>query len=311
MKVFRDIENITINCPIATIGIFDGVHLAHQTIIEKLKQNANELSGESTIITLWPHPRIILQKDKNPVQLLNTLDEKISRLEKTGVDNLVIIPFDTIFAGTDFNEFVKEIMVQRIGIRHLVVGFNHQFGKDREGNFEKLQILSEDLGFGLSQQEPVLIEQEKVSSSAIRSHLEAGEIMKANQLLGYTYSISGEVVGGNQKGRKIGFPTANIKVNDLHKLVPKDGVYAILASTENKIYKGMMNIGCRPTLEEDCMKSILEAHLFEYHDDLYNKEIRIEFIQRIRDEKKFENLEELKTQIASDEQKIKVILASI
>jgi riboflavin kinase / FMN adenylyltransferase len=311
MKVFRDLDRIRIDRPVATIGIFDGVHLAHQSIISKLRQTAAELKGETSLITLWPHPRIVLQKDADNLQFLNTQEEKVKRLENAGIDNLIIIPFSREFANLDFSEFVRSILVEKIGIIHLVVGFNHQFGRDRNGNYEKLQKLSEELGFGLSQQEPVIVDNEKVSSSSIRDYINSGDISKANRFLGYNYRLNGTVVGGNQKGRELGFPTANIQVRDRLKLVPCDGVYAVLAIVEGKTYEAMMNIGCRPTFHEDCEKAVVEAHLLDYYGDLYQKEIEIEFFQRIRDEKKFKSEEMLRAQIEEDRKLVKEILASV
>lgn len=311
MKIFRDLENIRIPRPVGTIGIFDGVHLAHQAVIRKLELKAGELQGESTIITLWPHPRIVLQKDLESLQLLNTMEEKIHRLEEAGVENLIIIPFDKRFAQTNFTDFVQTVLVKKLGIAHLVVGFDHQFGRDRDGNFEKLQKLSSKLGFGLSQQEPIIINDEKVSSSGIRKYILEGNVRKALQLLGYGYCLHGRVVSGNQKGRQIGFPTANISVSEPYKLIPVKGVYAVIARVHNKAYKAMMNIGCRPTLNENCEESVLEAHLFDYSGDLYNEEIEIEFIDRVRDEKKFESVDLLKSQISNDRELINKILTSI
>lgn len=310
MKVFRDLEHITIRRPVATIGIFDGVHLAHQAVIVKLRQMASELDGETTIITLWPHPRIVLEKESDTLYLLNTLEEKIQRLENAGVENLVIIPFDKKFAETDFSVFVEKTLVGRIGISHLVVGFNHQFGKNREGNFEKLQKLADTFGFGLSRQDPVLVGSEKVSSSTIRKYIHTGEIRRANQYLGYNYRIHGTVVGGDRIGREMGFPTANIRVSSPHKLIPGMGVYAVFARTREKAYKAMMNIGCRPTINKECTEYFLEAHLLEFKGNLYDQEIEIEFIRRVRDEKKFDSREQLKQQIESDRELIGKILDS-
>jgi len=311
MKVFRELDKIRINKPVATIGIFDGVHLAHQAIIAKLRQTAADMNGEATLITLWPHPRVVLQKDAEKLQFLNTQEEKISRLKKAGVDNLIIIPFNREFANTGFNDFVRSILVDRIGIIHLVVGFDHQFGRGRNGNYEKLLKLSDELGFGLSQQESVIMDNEKVSSSSIRDYINEGDIIKANRFLGYNYRVSGTVVGGNRKGRELGFPTANILVPDNLKLVPLEGVYAVFARVDGTNYMAMMNIGCRPTFHEECEKSILEVHLLDYIGDLYDKEIEIEFIQRIRDEKKFENEQTLRAQIEDDRKLINEILTSV
>jgi riboflavin kinase/FMN adenylyltransferase len=311
MNIFRELHNVAIDRPVVTIGIFDGVHLAHQAVIRKLKNTAEEMKAKSTIITLWPHPRIVLKNESDDVRLLNTLQEKIELLEEAGVENLIIIPFNRDFAHTDFDYFVRELLVNKLKMKHLVVGFNHHFGKNRQGNFESLQKLSYEMGFGLSRQDPVLIENEKVSSSIIREYIKMGNLRTANEFLGYRYSARGKVVRGNRMGRELGYPTANISLTDPDKLVPGDGVYAVLVELDNKLLKGMMNIGCRPTLIRDCTESILEVHVFDQRTDMYEKEIKVEFIERIRDEKKFNSADELKIQIARDKEVIKDILSSI
>ncbi|MBN1951347.1 MAG: bifunctional riboflavin kinase/FAD synthetase [Bacteroidales bacterium] len=311
MKIFRDLENITITSPVVTIGIFDGVHRAHRAVIHMLREKADSLNGESTIVTLWPHPRYVLNKDAEGLQLLNTLEEKIRHLERAGVDNLVIIPFSVEFARTEFSSFVRDILIGKIGLSHLVVGYNHQFGRNRDGNFGNLKALSAELGFGLSEQEPILIDGERVSSTSIRGLLSRGEVKKAAHFMGYTYKLHGKVVGGYQKGREIGFPTANISMSDTYKLIPHNGVYAVMARTGGREFEAMMNIGCRPTLYNDSSQLVLEAHLLEYSGDLYDEEIEVEFIERVRDEKKFESMDHLKKQIEKDRILIKEILSSI
>lgn len=310
MRIFRDLDNIDINSPVVTIGIFDGVHSAHLAVIRRLKEKADELNGQSTIITLWPHPRYVLKKDADSLQLLNTMEEKIRHLGKAGVENLIIIPFSEAFARTEFSVFIREILIGKIGMIHLVVGYNHQFGKDRGGNFEELQKQSTELGFGLSQQDPILIGGERVSSSVIRNLLNEGEVRKVTDFLGYTYKLHGTVVGGYQKGREIGFPTANISLSEKYKLVPLKGVYAVKARTGGKHFYAMMNIGCRPTVHEDCVEQVLEAHLLDYSGDLYDEEIEVEFVERIRDEKKFGSLDLLKEQLEKDRIIIKEVLNS-
>ncbi len=221
MKVFRDIDKVNIKNPVATIGIFDGVHQAHQAIIRQLKEKAEEVSGESVIITLWPHPRIVLDPDSNQIQLITTLDEKIGKLKETGIENLIILPFNKKFAATGFDTFVRDILIEKLRIHHLVVGFNHQFGKNREGNFERLQVMADDIGFNLSQVDPYSIHGEKVSSSEIRKLIVDGQIKKASAFLGYSFFIAGKVIAGKKLGRSIGFPTANIAVSDTHKIIPR------------------------------------------------------------------------------------------
>lgn len=308
MKIFRDIHNIAIKNPVATIGIFDGVHLAHQAIIRQLKKKAEEVSGESVIITLWPHPRVVLDPPDNSIQLINSLEEKIVKLEESGVENLIILPFDKNFAATGFNIFIKEYLVQKLNIHHLVIGFNHHFGKNREGNYESLQVLAKDIGFELSRVEPFIMHGDKVSSSQIRKLIIKGEIKTASEFLGYPFFIAGKVIPGKKVGRSLGFPTANIAVTDSHKIIPKNGVYAVDAEIEGKTYPGMMNIGCRPTVDIECPQSSLEVNLFDFSGDLYQKEITVNFYERIRDEKKFNSLNELSEQIAKDKDHIRQLL---
>jgi riboflavin kinase/FMN adenylyltransferase len=304
-------SGILINRPVATIGIFDGVHLAHQSIIDKLKTTARQMSGESVVVTLWPHPRTVLRRNDEEISLLNTLEEKIERIEETGVDNLIILPFNKTFAAVSFNEFVNDILVKKLGILHLVVGFNHQFGRNREGNYDNLQMLSGELGFGLSQLNPVMVEGERVSSSHIRQLLLSGQIGKANQNLGYAFNLKGTVVSGSKLGQQLGFPTANLMVSDPEKIVPDTGVYAVMVELEGLFYQGMMNIGCRPTVDTNCLKNVIEVNLFDFSGDMYRKELRVFFIRRVRDEIKFGDLQSLANQISKDKEFIKNILSLV
>ena len=311
MRVFHDIDTLDLVRPVATLGIFDGVHLAHQSIIKKLMETAENLAGESAIITLWPHPRIVLNGEKDQIRLLNTLEEKIERLEKTGIDSLIVIPFDRELASMGFDQFIRDILLKKVGIAHFVVGYNHQFGRNREGDFQRLKDLADELNFGLSMQEQVQIEGTKISSSLIRRLILEGNLEQANSFLGYTYYISGEVIGGNKMGRDIGFPTANIEVGEAEKMIPPRGVYAVYAETEDTLYKGMMNIGCRPTLNENCLQDTLEVNLFDFDRDLYQKKLRIYFIKKIREERKFLNIGALRQQIEKDKHLIEEILDSV
>jgi len=311
MKIFHQINDISIKSPVATIGIFDGVHRAHQMVINRLTEISRQLHGESVIITLWPHPRIVLNHQKDKIKLLNTLDEKIDRLEKTGIENLIVVPFDHQLASMGFDVFIMEVLLKKIGIRHLVVGYNHQFGRGRQGNYENLKSMSEELNFGLSMQEQVLINDAKVSSSVIRRLIIEGNIEMANDYLGYKYFFSGKVIRGEGLGRGIGFPTANLQSSDPDKLLPPKGVYAVMVKTGDAFYKGMMNIGCRPTLKHDCINDTYEVNLFDFDGDLYGTLIKVYFIKRVRDEKKFGSVGELGKQISHDKLLINKILDSI
>lgn len=311
MRIFHDSSKISdIRRPVATLGIFDGVHKAHMAIINRLKKTASELGGESVIVTMWPHPRRVLKRGGD-IKLLTTLEEKIERLEESGIDNLIILTFNNTFAQTGFEEFVRETLVNKLGIQHFVVGYNHQFGKNREGNYAQLQLLASRFGFGLSQQEPVIVGDDRVSSSNIRRLLLAGLVDKANENLGYHFFLKGIVTKGNGIGLQIGFPTANLTVSDPDKIVPVDGVYAVIVEFNNTLYPGMMNIGCRPTINTDCRKSILEVNMFNFSDNLYNQELKIHFIKRTRGEIKFDSLEKLKLKISEDQELIKNILGLV
>jgi riboflavin kinase / FMN adenylyltransferase len=312
LKIYKDISEVNLEKPVATIGIFDGVHLAHKAILKKLLEVSNEIGGESLIVTLWPHPRIILQAGNDPVKLITTLDEKIEILERSGVQNLLILDFNTDISQTGFDDFVRKYLVENLKIKHLVVGYNHHFGKNREGNFEKLQPLSRIYGFGLEQLPPVIIDNQKISSSIIRKFIEAGDVKSANNCLGHIFSVTGQVVGGSKIGREMGFPTANLQISDPYKLIPAIGVYAVAVEIMPNVYKnGMMNIGFRPTLENTDKIKTLEVNIFDFHEDLYNKTIKIWFVERIRDEEKFKNLDELKTQLEKDRIKSIQILSDL
>jgi riboflavin kinase / FMN adenylyltransferase len=302
LKIFRDINDTSVLNPVATIGIFDGVHLAHRAIIEKLNNTAKKVSGESVIVTLWPHPRIILNGKGDPTKLINTLEEKIELLETAGVDNLVILPFSRDFASTSFDEFVRDILFKKLNIRHLVVGYNHQFGKNREGNFNRLVELSDSLGFTIEQLQPVILGNDRVSSSTIRKLISLGSLERANELLGYYFYLTGNVVEGRKLGTQIGFPTANIEVSNPDKIIPATGVYAVLVKTDGRTFMGMMNIGYRPTVEDQPNKIVMEVNLIDFLGDLYNKSLQVTFIKKIRDEQKFNSIDALRDQILHDKE---------
>lgn len=284
----------------ATLGIFDGVHLAHQAIIARLNELARDVSGESVVVTLWPHPRIVLKKENFSLQLITTLEEKITLLEEAGIDHLVILPFDKKMADTGFEEFVRNYLVESLKIQHLVVGFNHQFGRNREGDYEKLLVLSNRLGFSLERLDPYFIDGEKVSSSVIRNLIISGNITGANKLLGYPFYLTGKVIEGEKIGRKIDFPTANLMPADPFKIVPGNGVYAVRVKVKGKIYPAMMNIGTRPTVKRNVTTPIPEVHILDFEGNLYDQEITIQFFNRIRDEMRFKTLDELKLQLDKD-----------
>ena len=264
MNIWNDIWEFTAVKPVVTIGIFDGVHSGHHYLLDKLKEKAAKIQGETVVVTLWPHPRVILSRDPENLRYLNTIEEKMELLENAGIDHLVIIPFTLEFSKLHSCEFVERYLVKKIQLHHLIIGFNHKFGKDREGDFKNLSECAEKFGFTLEQLKSVDIKGETISSSLIRDRLTRGDLEAANNYLGYDYFLQGEVVTGNHVGRKIGFPTANIRPHDNHKLIPGDGVYAVQLEHKGSLYNGMLNIGYRPTVEKDLYNKNHRGESFRY-----------------------------------------------
>jgi riboflavin kinase / FMN adenylyltransferase len=306
LKIYRDLSGELVSGTVATIGIFDGVHLAHKQIIERLIVLSKQLECESLLITLWPHPRYVLNKNATDLKLLTTLEEKLNLLETAGVDNILLIPFDMHFASTAFDKFIKRVVVDKLRVKHLVVGFNHQFGRDRQGNFEGLSTLAGMFKFKLEQMPKVEVNGQRVSSSIIRQNISEGKIELANKMLGYAFLLSGKVVHGNKIGRNIGFPTANIEITELYKIIPANGVYAVTGEFEDTVLKGMVNIGIRPTIDDHGIQ-VIEANFFNFDGNLYDKHITLKFHKRIREEKKFSSLEQLKNQIERDKTEIQFL----
>ena len=300
MKVHTDIVKLAIKNPVVTIGIFDGVHLGHLSIINHLISKSKKNNGESVVITLWPHPRLVLSKYRQNIRFLNSLEEKQFLLEKAGIDHLIIIPFTKKFSKISAKKFIKQYLIKKINTYHLIIGFNHQFGKKGKGNYTVLKKYADKFNFTIEQLSAVLVDKEKVSSSIIRESLENGNLEIANNYLGYEYLLKGIIVKGKKIGRTIGFPTANIELEDRCKLIPKDGVYAVFVSYEGHIYKGMLNIGYKPTMKDQASRKYIEVHILDFNKDIYNQKITIIFVSRIRDEKKFEGIEMLKTQLEKD-----------
>ena len=283
-----------------TIGTFDGVHLGHREVISELKRISVLSGGDSVVFTFEPHPRIVISPQEDSLRLLSTKDEKIKLMEEIGVDHLVIYPFTIEFSKLSYSEFVTNILVGKMNISSLVVGYDHRFGQGRKGNFNSLEMLSNSLKFNVEQLSKLQVGHEVVSSTKIRSALEAGDISKANHYLGYRYMMSGKVIEGKQLGRKLGFPTANIANFDRHKLVPADGVYAVFFETGGESYRGMLNIGFRPTVNYNVDHKSIEVHIFDFDNDIYNSDITIYFVAKIRDEQKYSDIEELREQLTKD-----------
>ena len=300
MKVYRDINQFNVAKPVLTVGSFDGVHLGHRKVIERLNDIARQKEGESVIFTFSPHPRLVLNKQQGSLRLLTTLDEKIQLLDNAGVDHLIIFPFTKEFSELSYTDFVRILLVNELNIDSLVVGYDHKFGKDRKGDFEMLQGLSMAFNFNLEKLDALLSDNVNVSSTKIRESLQNGNIQKANRYLGYPFSLHGTVVEGQKLGRKIQFPTANIEASDPHKIIPGYGVYAANVLIERKIYQGMLNIGTRPTINNNADKRSIEVNIFDFNQDIYKKQIEVKFIKKVRDEQKFGSIDSLRAQLEQD-----------
>ena len=300
LKIFHSIQEfIPRKKTIVTIGTFDGVHIGHKKIIEKLIQNTSDVEFESVILTFFPHPRIVLQ-EKSDIKLINTIEEKILLLEKTGLDNLIIHPFDKKFAALTAEEFVQTILVDLLNIQKIIIGYDHRFGVNRSANIDDLILYGAKYGFEVEQISAKEIDAISVSSTKIRNAISAGNITLANEYLGYSYFFSGKIIEGKQLGRTIGFPTANIAIEADYKLIPKIGVYVVSSYFNNTVIFGMMNIGTNPTVEGKNIS--IEIHFFDFNENLYHQIMDITILERIRDEQKFESLEALKSQIEKDKE---------
>ncbi len=300
MRVYRNIEEFeNKHNAIVTTGTFDGVHYGHQKIIARLKEVAAQSQGETVIITFFPHPRLVLFPEDNDLKLINTLDEKIALLEKAGIDHLIIIPFTKEFSRLSSLEFIQQILVDKIGTKKLVIGYDHHFGKNREGSFEHLKHYAPEYGFEVEEIPGQDINDVAVSSTKIRNAILKGDVSTANSYLGYTFNITGSVKKGDQIGRTIGYPTANIQVPESYKLIPGDGIYAVKVNVQQKEYYGMLYIGNRPTVNG--LNKVIEVNIFDFNEDIYDESIRVEFHQYIRGDKKLNGLDELKAALAADE----------
>lgn len=300
MKIYRNIEEFEkLNYAVVTSGTFDGVHVGHQKILNKLVDTAHNDNGESVVITFWPHPRYVLYPNHGDhLKLLHTFEEKAQRIEKLGIDHLVCIPFTLEFSQLTSQAFIRNILIDKIGTKKLVIGHDHRFGKNREGSFEHLRANAHTYGFEVEEIPRQDIEHVGVSSTLIRNNLEEGKVEISAQYLGHEYSMSGKVVKGSEIGRTISFPTANIEIDEPNKLVPSDGAYAVRVNVVGQSLNGMLNIGYRPTV--DGSKHTIEVHIFDFENDLYDETISISFVKLLRKEKKFENVEALKQQLEQD-----------
>lgn len=290
---------------VVTSGTFDGVHLGHHKILQRLQEVARQSGGPSVVITYWPHPRLVLappasHPDPKPLHLLNTLEERIEKLEGYGVDYLLIVPFTREFAEWTSEQYIRELLLNTVGASKLVIGYDHRFGKNREGSFEYLQQHAAEYGLEVEEIPREDVDAVGVSSTRIRRALEAGDVATAARYLGYDYPLTGTVGRGQQLGRTLGFPTANIQAEEALKLVPGSGVYAVMATAaDGRRYPAMLNIGVRPTVGGELAQTV-EAHLLDFEGDLYGQPLTVQFVARLRDEQKFSGLDALKAQLAQD-----------
>ena len=297
MKITKNLSQYTSKTPLAlSIGIFDGVHKGHQSIIKKLNFIAQEKNLESAILTFWPHPRTIFNPNDD-LKFLNTIEEKIYLLEKKGVENLFLKEFDEEFRNLTGEEFVKQVLVEKLNVKHLIIGHDHTFGKNRSGDFSLLQKMSSEYDFEVEQVEAVDFQDKHISSTQIRNALLEGNVKEANEMLGYVYSVSGKVVHGKKIGRTIGYPTANIAA-DPAKLLPKKGAYIVDVFVKNKHYKGMLSIGTNPTVNGNSLST--EVYILDFNGDIYDEIISVNFRDFLHDEIKFESLEKLIERLDED-----------
>lgn len=298
MQVIHNYQNFPENInTVVTIGTFDGVHVGHRKILDQLISESKKKGLKSVLLTFFPHPRMVVQAD-NSIKLINTIEERIDILSKTDLDYLVIHPFDKEFSNLSAFDFVRDILVNQLNVKELVVGYDHRFGKNREGDFEQLKEYSHTFDFNIKEIKAQDINNTAVSSTKVRKALQSGDIKTANQFLTIPFFIHGTVVRGQQLGNTIGFPTANIQIPQTYKLTPKNGVYIIRATHLENIYYGMLNIGNRPTVNGK--NKTIEANLFDFDIDIYGDDIKIEFLHFLRDEEKFYSIETLKEQLNQD-----------
>lgn len=306
MREIINSEKFSIKNPVITTGTFDGLHLGHQKVISHTINIAREKNGTPVILTFWPHPRLVL--GKGDFNLLNTFEEKNQIFKDLGVEHVYYQKFTPEFAQLSSEEYVKTILVEKFGVHTLVVGYDHQFGKERTGKFETLGDLAIKYGFSLEKVDALNVNSLSVSSTKIRNLIENGNVCESNKMLGYDYSVEGNVVEGHKIGAKLGFPTANIKLSDTKKMIPGNGVYAVYARINEKIYKGALNIGYRPTFPDQLHEKSIEVNLFDFSDNIYNAQITVYFIKKLREELKFNTVDDLISQMHLDKENAKTVL---
>ncbi|MDB5026012.1 MAG: bifunctional riboflavin kinase/FAD synthetase [Mucilaginibacter sp.] len=308
MRIYNHIDEfVPVKNAVVTIGTFDGVHLGHRKIIEGIRELAKASGGQTVILTFFPHPRMILHPEDQNLKMINTMAEKAQLLEQLGVDHLIITPFSRDFSNQTAEEYIRDILVSKIGTKKIVIGYDHRFGKDRQGGLAELQLLAPGYGFQVIEIPEQDIHEVAVSSTRIRQALLNDEIELANEFLGYPFFITGKVKRGDQIGRKIGYPTANILIEETYKLIPGDGIFAVMVQLSGQKYKGMGYIGQRPTING--MTRNIEVNLFDFDQDIYTQPIRMEFLHFVRSDIKFTSLDELKIQLEKDKETVMGLLS--
>jgi riboflavin kinase / FMN adenylyltransferase len=307
MHIYHNINEFSpVNKAVVTIGTFDGVHLGHRKIISRIKELAAECGGETVILTFFPHPRMILHPEDESLKLINTIHEKAALLEELGVDHLIITPFSRDFSNQSAEDYIRDVLVNRIGTKKIVIGYDHRFGKDRMGGLDDLLRLAPVYGFEVIEIPEQDINDVAISSTRIRSALLEGQIELANTFLGYPFFITGKVGRGDKIGRQIGYPTANIVIEETYKLIPSDGIFSAKVIVKGETYKGMAYIGTRPTING--ITRNIEVNIFDFNSDIYGEEVRMEFYHFVRGDIKFTGLDELIVQLAKDKEAVMGLL---
>lgn len=309
MEIFSDLDFDKLSQSVVTIGMFDGLHKGHKALLNVLIDKSKEINAPSVVVTFWPHPRIVLHQDEKELKFLSSVEEKCLMLNDLGIDIVVVLPFTKEISQLTTEKFITDILIKNLSIKHLVVGYNHRFGKGEKHEFQEYKLLAEKYKFGITKVEPVMQDGIKISSTQVRNYLVNNQLSQANQQLGYNYTLKGMVVIGNQLGRRINYPTANVQLEDNQKLIPSDGVYACKCHFNGRKYSGMVNIGIRPTISDNPDNRTIEAHLFDFNEDIYNQRLEIVLIAKVREEKKFASIDELKIQLNADEKYVRNLLA--
>ena len=311
MRVIRELnEQVTFNHPIVTLGTFDGLHLGHQEILRQMVAEGKESGRETVLLTFHPHPRMVLYPDSHSVRLIDSIEEKLEKLEQSGLDTVILFPFTQKFSRLTAVEFVRDVLVRDIGVSKMLVGYDHHFGKNREGDFQQLQELGQLYGFEVNQVQAVQTGDISVSSTKIRKALAEGDMLTVERYLGQPFQLTGEVIHGNKLGRTIGFPTANLYIDQTTKILPETGVYAVKVQRNDHLLNAVMNVGKKPTVQQTETISV-EVYIFDFDAELYGELLRVQVFDRLRGEQRFASIDELKSQLAKDEQNARNVLAAL